>query len=257
MDSRRRVLVWDLPTRIFHWLLVIGFLSAACIALLTDDESSIFPFHAIIGLTVALLVASRLVWGLVGTRYARFSSFAFGVGSVMEYLRSLSAANGKKHTGHNPASAWVIFAMLVIVMALVSTGVVLARGKESLKEFHGVLAYLMLALTVLHVFGVAIHTFRHRDNIAASMVHGRKFAEQREAIASPRVMAAIVLVLLVGTWAWSLVRAYDGATHTLRIPLTGIALRIGETEDREGADAGRQHEHEHDRGREEADPDNH
>ena len=78
----RRTLVWDIPTRLFHWLFAGGFIAAAVIALGQSDDSPLFPYHGIIGLALGLMLVLRVLWGIVGTRHARFGSFAFGPRAV-------------------------------------------------------------------------------------------------------------------------------------------------------------------------------
>ncbi len=245
----RRMLVWDLPTRAFHWLLAGGFVAAAAIAFLADDEGALFPYHALIGLTLALLVVFRVVWGLLGTRYARFGSFAFGVGSVLAYLRGVLLGGGPRFVGHNPGSAWAIFAMLAMVAGLAATGIALGQGIEAVKEVHEALAWGMVAVATLHVLGVLVHTLRHRENLTASMVHGMKDADATAGIATARPLVAVLLVVLTGAWAWGLAGSYEGATRTLRIPLVGTVVQVGETEEDEGAERpgerGRDREDEH------------
>lgn len=97
-----RVLIWDLPTRLFHWLLSGGFITAAVISLALGEDSPLFPYHAIIGLTIALMVCLRIIWGLAGTRYARFGTFIFGPAAVIEYMKGTLVGGGKRYIGHNP-----------------------------------------------------------------------------------------------------------------------------------------------------------
>lgn len=193
-----RVLVWDLPTRLFHWLFAAGFLAAAFIAMALDDDGPLFPYHAIIGLTLAAMVLLRVVWGLVGTRYARFGSFLFGPRSVIEHAIGALTGKGPRHVGHNPGSAYAILAMLAMMLGLAATGYLMARGNESVKELHEVLAYAMLAVVGVHVLGVVIHTIRRRENVAAAMIHGRKTAEADAGIRSPQPAAAAVFLLISG-----------------------------------------------------------
>lgn len=225
-----RVLVWDLPTRVFHWLFAAGFIAAATIALLLGDDSPLFPYHAMIGLTLAALLAWRLLWGLVGSRHARFRSFAHGPIAVAGYLRSELVGPGQRHGGHNPGSAWAIFAMLGLMAILAATGVMLGLGNEGVKEFHELCAYAMVALVAIHLLGVAIHTIRHRENITASMIHGRKQAASNEAIASPRPIAAAILLAIVIAWGVGLVRNYQPSTESTTLPMLGVSLRLGEVE---------------------------
>lgn len=224
------VLIWDLPTRLFHWLLSAGFIAAAIISLAMGEHSPLFPYHAIIGLTITLMVVLRIVWGIVGTRYARFGSFTFGPGAVGGYLKGAIIGGSRRHIGHNPGSAVAIFAMLGLVLALAVTGFMMGQGNEAIKEVHEILAWTTVGVVVMHVLGVAVHTIRHRENITASMIHGRKRAEPSDAIASAKPFVAVLFLAIAGIWAFELVRNYNPATQTTTLPLIGTSLQIGENE---------------------------
>ena len=228
------VLIWDLPTRLFHWLLGAGFAAAAVFALVLGEHSPLFPYHAIIGLTLGVMVILRVVWGFFGSRYARFGSFAFGPGSVFEYTKGVLLGGGKRYVGHNPGSAWAIFAMLLLLGCLTVTGFMTARGNEAIKEVHEVCAYAMIGMVVAHVLGVLIHTVRYRENITASMIHGRKIAEPAYDIGSAHTVVAVVFLLIAGTWAFGLIRNYNPTTQSTVLPILGTALQLGEAEN-EGA----------------------
>lgn len=228
------VVIWDLPTRLFHWLLSAGFIAAAVIALAMGEHSPLFPYHAIIGLTIAFLVALRIVWGIVGTRYARFGSFIFGPRAVVEYMKGAMIGGGKRHIGHNPGSAVAIFALLGLVLALAVTGFMMGQGNEGIKEVHEILAWTTVGVVVVHVLGVAFHTIRHRENITASMIHGRKRAEPSDGIASAKPIVAVLFLAIAGGWAFGLVRNYNPATQTTTLPLLGTSLQLGENEGGEG-----------------------
>jgi len=240
------VLIWDLPTRLFHWLLSAGFIAAAVIALAMGEHSPLFPYHAIIGLTIALMVALRIGWGIVGTRYARFGSFIFGPGAVVEYMKGAMIGGGKRHIGHNPGSAVAIFALLGLVLALGVTGFMMGQGNEVIKEVHEILAWTTVGVVVVHVLGVAFHTIRHRENITASMIHGRKRAEPSDGIASAQPIVAVLFLAIAGGWAFGLVRNYSPATQTTTLPLIGTSLQLGENENEGGEGGGREQRQRHD-----------
>lgn len=225
-----RVLIWDLPTRLFHWLLASGFSIAAVIALLLGDDSSLFPFHSIIGLALALMVALRLVWGLVGTRFARFTSFAFGPSAVLAYLVGVIRGSGSRHVGHNPASAYAIYTMLGLIIALAATGIMMGTGNQSVKGIHEFLAYAMLAVVGVHILGVIVHTIRFKENITASMIHGRKHADPALATRSARPLTAALFLVITGAFALSLMARYDPATQQTTLPILGIRISLGEDE---------------------------
>jgi len=228
------VLIWDLPTRLFHWLLSAGFIAAAVIALAMGEHSPLFPYHAIIGLTIALMVVLRVVWGIVGTRYARFGSFIFGPAAVIEYMKGALIGGGKRHLGHNPGSAVAIFALLALVLALAVTGFMMGQGNEAIKEVHEILAWTTVGVVVVHLLGVAFHTIRHRENITASMIHGRKRADASDAISSAKPIVAVLFLIVAGGWAVGLLRNYNPATQTTTLPLLGTSLQLGENEGGEG-----------------------
>lgn len=234
MQSESRILVWDLATRLFHWTLAGGFIAAATISLVLGDDSPLFPYHAIVGLTLVLMVGLRVAWGVVGTRYARFGSFAFGPSAIIEYSRGVLTGKGMRHIGHNPGSSLAIFLMLAIILGLGATGFMLGTGNESVKEIHELLSYSMLGVVAVHILGVIIHSVRHRENITASMVHGRKSGDPSASIKSAQPIAGVAFLLIVGAWAFGLVRAYDPATMTTRLPLLGTTLTLGENESEEG-----------------------
>ncbi|EEW25846.1 cytochrome b/b6 domain-containing protein [Rhodobacter ferrooxidans] len=190
--------VWDIALRAFHWALAIGFAAAY----LTGDEDS--DLHQWIGYTIAGLIAFRLVWGLIGPRYARFSQFLRGPGAVIGYLSGSLTGASPRYIGHNPAGAAMIVAMLLTLSGTGFTGWLMADpvrigllpempafvapafadddgdggdgGDGALKEVHEVLANLMLLLVGLHLAGVVASSLAHRENLARSMVTGRKRA---------------------------------------------------------------------------------
>ena len=225
-----RVLIWDLPTRFFHWLLAAGFIAAAFIALALGEDSALFPYHAIIGLTIALMVCLRIIWGIAGTRYARFGTFIFGPAAVVEYMKGTLIGGGKRYIGHNPGSALAIFALLALVLAMAVTGIMMAQGNEGVKELHEILAWVTVGFVVAHVLGVALHTLRHRENITLSMIHGKKHADPSDAIASATPIIAAIFLAISSAWAIALLRNYNPATQSTTLPLIGTVLQLGENE---------------------------
>lgn len=231
----KRILVWDLPTRLFHWLLAGSFIAAFTIANVVDDDSSTFTVHMLLGAVMGLMVVLRVVWGFVGSRYARFGSFAFGPSDVIAYMKGTISGTGQRYIGHNPGSSVAIWAMLALTLGLGVSGALMATS-EVLEEVHEILAYALLAVVVTHVAGVLWHTLRHRENITASMVTGYKEGESGSAIPSMHPAAAAVFLMLTAAWAGSLVRGYDSATRTVLLPVIGTRLQLGEAQ--EGAGGG-------------------
>ena len=143
------ILVWDLPTRLFHWLFTGTVLCAMAIALVVDDDSTLFQAHMLLGLVAGFMVLLRLVWGFAGSRYARFGSFLFGPKALVEYLVGVFRRRGERHIGHNPGSAYAICAMLLLALGLALSGLMMPSWK-ALEELHEVTAYSMLLMAGAH-----------------------------------------------------------------------------------------------------------
>jgi cytochrome b len=239
--GKKRVPVWDLPTRLLHWLLSASFLGAMVIALAADDDGALFQMHMMLGLTAAFVVLLRVVWGVIGTRYARFGSFIFGPSALLRYLKSVFTRVGERHAGHNPGSAYAIYAMLILTIGLAVTGV-LQQTREPLEELHEILAYLMLLTVAMHVTGLVLHTIRHRENIALSMLDGKKEADAQQAIASPGLLAGVLVLALCAGWAYFVLAGHDPGRRQLN--LLGLTVPLGEEEDEDEDDGERDHDHE-------------
>ena len=198
----RTVRVWDPLVRAFHWSLV----ATVALAWLSADE--VQPVHEVAGYVVAGLIAFRLVWGLIGGRYARFSQFVKGPGSALAYLRTMLRGTERRYIGHNPAGAAMIVALLLSLSGTALTGWLSAdpalvamlpdmprivtpawaddgreEEEETLEDLHEVLANLSLFLVALHVGGVLLSSLRHRENLVHAMVTGRKRAPGGDDIA--------------------------------------------------------------------------
>lgn len=198
-ELRERTLVWDLPTRIFHWLLAASFVGAY----VTGDGERWRDLHAMLGYTAGGLVVFRLLWGLLGTRYARFSAFPLSPRAVIDYLRSLLASSPRHYFGHNPAGSWAILLLLTLVLGAVVTGwsVYVERGPEWLEDVHETLSNAALAVVFVHVAGVVVSSFLHRENLVRAMVSGYK-PGAGPAAAGRRTLVALLLLGAVGAfWA--------------------------------------------------------
>lgn len=198
-EGRARTLVWDAPVRVFHWLLVLSFAGAW----LTAESERWRMVHVTLGYTMAGLVAFRVLWGLFGTRHARFTDFVRGPAAVAAYLKSLLRGRPEHHAGHNPAGALAIVALLLVAVAVPATGWALFNeiGGEWLEDVHEGVANAMLALVAVHVAAVAIGSWLHRENLVAAMITGRKTAPPHEAIRGAwRSVAALMLVAVLGFW---------------------------------------------------------
>jgi cytochrome b len=194
---RTKILVWDLPVRLFHWLLALAFAGA----FLTAESERYRDVHVLLGYTMLALVAFRLLWAFAGSRYARIASFAYGPKAVAGYLRSLASGRPMHFVGHNPAGSWAIYATiaLAIVTGISGYAVYAADVGENL---HEAAANAMLALVVVHIAGVAIASAIHRENLVRAMITGYKRGHAADGIARSRWPAAVALSALVAI-IWS------------------------------------------------------
>jgi cytochrome b len=194
------VLIWDMPVRLFHWLTVLCFAGAY----LSAETERWRLLHVTLGCTMAGLLAFRVVWGLVGTRHARFVNFVRGPAAVLRYLRGLLNGRPEHHVGHNPAGAIAILALLGLTAVVTAAGWAAYNdfGGEWLQELHGGAANAMLAVVGVHVAGVLLGTWMHRDNLIGAMLTGRKTARPQDGVRSAwRSVALLMLTAVLAFWA--------------------------------------------------------
>ena len=176
--------VWDPLVRIFHWALVLCFFTAY----LSEDD--VETLHVWAGYSVAALLALRLIWGLIGSRHARFTDFVKSPGQVIQYLKDIPAGRAKRYLGHNPAGGAMIIALLIFLAATVTFGMATLGADENagplagswlasfnehtLKEIHEFFANGTLMLVFVHIAGVIFSSLHHRENLARAMVSARK-----------------------------------------------------------------------------------
>ena len=193
----RSILVWDVPVRLFHWLMVASFAGAW----LTAESESWRLLHVSLGYTMGGLVAFRIVWGLMGTRYARFSTFIRGPRAIVRYVRSILRGQPEHHVGHNPLGALAVIALLGLTLAVIASGWIVYNdiGGKWLEETHELAAGVMLTIVFVHIAGVLFSSWLHRENLVGAMLKGRKPGLPGEGILRPwRSVAALMLVAVIG-----------------------------------------------------------
>ena len=197
------VLVWDQPVRVIHWLLVL----AVAGAWFTSDDDGARSLHLLFGYSALGLLLFRLLWGVIGSRHARFAQFLRGPAAVVRYLRALFSGHPEPSTGHNPAGAVAVLLLLALGLGTTITGALMATGivGESLEEVHELLANSLLVMIGIHVAGVIVSSVLHRENLARAMLTGRKRGRQGDGITRRSTAVAVAIVIaLAGFWAYGL-----------------------------------------------------
>lgn len=198
---KARILVWDWPVRLGHWLMAGGF----ALAWLTAEAERWRQVHVLAGSCVLAVAAFRIVWGLIGSRHARFSDFLRGPAAVLGYLRSLLGPEPLHTVGHNPAGGWAIVLLLSLGLLTGASGWANFNelGGHWLEEAHEALASAMLTVVVVHLAGVASACWLHRENLVRAMLDGRKLGAPEAALKSARPLVGVLLlawVVLVSRW---------------------------------------------------------
>jgi cytochrome b len=188
MKQENSIKVWDPFVRIFHWSLVISFV----IAYVSEEE--ILGIHTLAGYVVLGLLSLRLVWGFIGAHHARFSDFTYSPASIRAFISDTLKLRAKRYIGHNPAGSAMIFLLIASLLLTSITGLGIYAAaeqagplagllmnssefmKEALEETHEFFANFTLFLVFIHIAGVIVESFIHRENLAKSMITGYKRA---------------------------------------------------------------------------------
>jgi len=230
----KSVLVWDMPIRLFHWLLAACCIASFALAFGSPEKSQAFDWHMLIGLFLVPLIIFRLLWGVTGTTYSRFQSFIYNPIKAVAYLASMIKGNSERYIGHNPAASYAILAMLVLVPGCVVSGILIPNGKI-FQELHEIVSFLLLGTIGAHFIGILFHTLVHKENVVLSMLTGRKTANDGVGIRSAHRFVALFLLVLTGIWSVTVIKKYDFTTRRLEVPLTGTVMQFGKNVQGDGA----------------------
>ena len=216
-ERGERRLVWDLPVRLFHWLLVLSMIASYVTAKIGFDT---MPAHRYLGYWTIVLLVFRILWGFVGPRHARFSSFLRGPSGIWRYARALGAGTMIESAGHNPLGGLSVILLLGLVGFQAATGLfatddvvwtgpynaaVSSDWASRLTKWHHVNFNIILAAIALHLMAIAFYFLVKKQNLVGAMVHGKKYVPVHDAITKSEVVKAIiVLVIAVGLVYWLL-----------------------------------------------------
>lgn len=191
----QRILVWDVPTRVFHWLQALAFGGAYLLAF----SERFRDYHDTLGYILLGLLVFRLLWGFVGTGYARFSSFLFNPREIVAYMRSMFNGKPGHYLGHNPVGSLSVWLLMALGLFICVTGVMSLQDNASdqVIYLHGLATKFMLGVIFLHLAGVLLSSILHRENLVRSMITGYKSAETEEGIRHAYLWVGLLMVLAV------------------------------------------------------------
>ncbi len=185
--GKHLVKVWDLPTRVFHWLLVALIAGGFFTGYVSPEWW--MGIHIWAGYGTVALVVFRIVWGVFGSQYSRISSFTFAPKDVVSHLRGVMMMRPPHYMGHNPTGAVMIFALILVIIGITMSGLLSLGGEENLgplagvthfavgdaaKEIHTFLVTTLLAMILIHISGVIVEGWLSGDNLVHSMITGDK-----------------------------------------------------------------------------------
>ncbi len=226
LDERARVArtrVWDLPTRVFHWALA---LLVAALVITGKVGGNALEWHLRFGHLVLALLAFRLVWGIVGGHWSRFVNFVYAPSTLVAYLRGERGPSGRWEAGHSPTGALSVFAMLLLLIVQVLTGLVAddeiattgplyrfvssATSARATAWHAEVGSWLIIALVVLHVAAIVYYASVKKQRLLPPMLHGDKplhaalEASRDDAVSRVTALAVLALSIALAGWVWSL-----------------------------------------------------
>jgi cytochrome b len=216
--SDKKKLIWDIPTRVFHWAIVI----ALCYSWYSMEIEEDLDHHFLSGYLALGLIVFRLIWGVIGSRYARFGSFVYRPAEIGAYAKTFFGRDGGRYAGHNPMGGLSVLVLLLLILIQASTGMfaddeyyyfaplnnlVSASTASVITQFHGMNAKFILAFALLHIVAIIFYRLYKREELAMAMITGRKpdKHDRFESIAGSRLTVAVILAIVVAATVYGVV----------------------------------------------------
>ncbi len=228
-----KVLIWDLPTRLFHWLFAGSILSSFLIAEFAEKETPLFYLHVVFAILASLLLIWRLVWGFVGSQHSRWSEFLFSPKELINYFTSLLTGKGKYYSGHNPAGSYTTLAIMGIAAFTVLSGILITKS-ELFEELHESLPIVIMVLVGVHIAGVLLASVMHKESYLLSMINGTKTGDSNSAIKKHHYFPALLMIGFVGFGWGYFIKGFDRNSAIFTAPGTQWTYQVGEAEENEG-----------------------
>ena len=216
-EKLHKIRVWDIPTRLFHWVLV-GLV--ICSFITGKIGISAMQYHEWSGVAILILIVFRVVWGLIGGRQSRFSDFVKGPATVFRYASTLFDKGSEPHIGHNPLGGWSILAMLTSLFIQAGTGLfanddILTEGplydlvskptSDWLTDVHLLNQNILALLVAIHLGAIMFHLVVKRENLIKPMITGLKTWDHELDSSWGSPMLALILAVIIAIAAWIII----------------------------------------------------
>ncbi|ALG67072.1 cytochrome b/b6 domain-containing protein [Beggiatoa leptomitoformis] len=207
----QKIPVWDLPVRLFHWILVL--LIVGLWATTEEDVYYDMTLHTYLGYSVLALVLFRILWGFVGSKHARFSDFIYGIPATLAYLKHLPSRQPSAYIGHNPVGGWSVIFLLLALLVQTGTGLfadddifttgafakfVSSDTSHFLTEVHEINFNILMLLVGLHIAAILFYRFYKRVNLVKPMIVGTKEVSPEQALTAKKFASAWLALFLLG-----------------------------------------------------------
>ena len=216
---KSKLLVWDFPVRLFHWLLVIALLAAWYTS---DGERNLIDIHLQVGYFILGLIIFRIIWGVVGTQYAKFSQFVPSKQVLASYLKSSQQNKRYSTVGHNPLGALMVVLMLTLILSQAISGLfmnddvfttgpyyasVSSSVQKTMSFIHHNVFDVILVVSAIHIIAVFYYLIAKKINLIVPMLTGYKVTDsnQNSGIKSSKLVIAIIVITLVALFIYWLV----------------------------------------------------
>lgn len=208
--QNNKKLIWDVPTRLFHWGIVI----TLCYSWYSMDILGNLDHHFISGYVALGLIVFRIIWGFIGSRYARFGSFMYKPSETAGYAKTFFKREKGKYAGHNPMGGLSVFALLIVILVQVGTGLfaddeyyyfaplnqfITSSMAGTITGIHGLTAKFILGLAIMHIVAIFFYRWYKKEKLIVPMITGKKVDEEDnyEAIPGSKMPLAIVIAIIV------------------------------------------------------------
>jgi len=215
------IMIWDWPVRLLHWLMVLLFTG---LIVTGKGDGDYMDWHFYMGYGLSAVIIARVLYGVLGSEYARFKQFLYQPKTVLRYAKGLLAGNAKHYLGHNPVGGLMVVALLLALTLQWGSGLFISDEiflfgpfygaisddwTERLGAIHHSLPDILLILVAVHILAVLYHEIRFKERLVAAMLHGKKATHEPSAaltVKTPRigVIVSMIFALAWLGWLWSI-----------------------------------------------------